>query len=220
MSHPRVRMSPDSRREQLLGLGVRLLATRSIEDLSIDMLAEEAGVSRGLLYHYFGSKQDFHRAVVRHAADQLIAVTAPRGEGEPLELLATSLAAYVDYVVDNREGYTSLVRGATSGNAELRAIHAEAQAVLTERIFTTEAGRSPLLALLGVEDTPAARLMVRAWSALTEDAVLRWTEEPAGVTREQLVELLSAALPGVLQRLALGNDAAGPPREGTDRPEV
>ena len=71
-------MSPDSRREQLLGLGVRLLATRSLDDLSIETLAEEAGISRGLLYHYFGNKQEFHTAVVRRAADDLFAVTARR----------------------------------------------------------------------------------------------------------------------------------------------
>ncbi|MDN5895962.1 MAG: TetR/AcrR family transcriptional regulator, partial [Nocardioides sp.] len=62
---PRVRMNPASRREQLLDLGVTLLATRSLDEISIEMLAEEAGISRGLLYHYFGNKQDFHEAVVR-----------------------------------------------------------------------------------------------------------------------------------------------------------
>src|SRR3954466_435736 len=78
----RVRMTPDSRREQLLELGVRLLSTRSLDELSIEMLAEEAGISRGLLYHYFGNKQDFHRAVCRRAADDLIKVTAPVQEGQ------------------------------------------------------------------------------------------------------------------------------------------
>ena len=118
----RVRMTPEHRREQLLELGVRLLSTRSVEELSIEMLAEEAGISRGLLYHYFGNKRDFHRAVVRKAADDLIRVTAPPEQGEPLERLAASLEAYVDYVVANYAGYSSLVRGAASGNADLQQI--------------------------------------------------------------------------------------------------
>ncbi len=83
MTSTRVRMSPDSRREQLLTLGVRLFATRSLDDLSIETLAEEAGISRGLLYHYFGNKQEFHTAVVQRAADDLFAVTAPAGDGCP-----------------------------------------------------------------------------------------------------------------------------------------
>src|SRR6186713_3282000 len=113
-SSGRVRMSPDSRREQLLELGVRLLSSRSLDELSIETLAEEAGISRGLLYHYFGNKQDFHRAVVRKAADDLIRVTAPVQEGEPIDRLARSLDAYVDYVSTNYAGYVSLVRGAAS----------------------------------------------------------------------------------------------------------
>jgi AcrR family transcriptional regulator len=105
-------MDPDSRREQLLELGVRLLSSRSLDELSIETLAEEAGISRGLLYHYFGNKLDFHRAVVRKAADDLIRVTAPVQDGEPLERLAKSLDAYVGYVVANYAGYVSLVRRA------------------------------------------------------------------------------------------------------------
>ena len=80
----RTRLSPEERRSQLLDLGVRLLSSRSLDELSIDLLAEEAGISRGLLYHYFGSKQAFHEAVVRRAADDLVAQTAPPVEGEPL----------------------------------------------------------------------------------------------------------------------------------------
>jgi AcrR family transcriptional regulator len=194
----RVRMRPDSRREQLLALGVRLLATRSLEDLSIETLAEEAGISRGLLYHYFGSKQDFHRAVVRRAADDLIEVTAPVQQGGPLERLARSLDAYVDYVSANYEGYTSLVRAAVSGDEDLRQIYEEARAALTDRIFDVDENDG-VLGALTVADTPAVRLMVRGWSAMTEEVVVSWVREPRGVSRDELLVMLAAALPGMLR---------------------
>src|SRR4051812_32614740 len=111
----RSRLAPDERRSQLLDLGVRLLATRTLDELSIDLLAEEAGISRGLLYHYFGGKHAFREAVVRRAADELIAQTAPPATGAPLERLEASLAAYVDYVLANFEGYVSLLKGAAGG---------------------------------------------------------------------------------------------------------
>src|SRR3954463_5000015 len=123
---PRTRLTPDQRRGQLLDLGVRLLATRSLDELSIDVLAEEAGISRGLLYHYFGSKQAFHEAVVRHAADDLIAQTTPPTGADPMERLLTSVTAYVDYVIDNHAGYVSLVKAAAGGNESLRAIYEDA----------------------------------------------------------------------------------------------
>jgi len=198
----RVRMSPDSRREQLIELGVRLLATRSLEDLSIETLAEEAGISRGLLYHYFGGKQEFHTAVVRRAADNLFAVTAPDGEGSALEQLEGSLARYVDYVVDNYEGYVSLVRGAAGGHEGLREIYEESREALTGRLFegpVAEEARH-----LGLVDTPAVRLVVRGWAALTEEVVLDWVRDNRGISRDELLLILSTSLPAILAPLSRG----------------
>ena len=198
--HPpssRVRMTPDERREQLLVLGVRLLSTRSLEQLSIETLAEEAGISRGLLYHYFGTKQDFHRAVVRRAADDLVTVTAPVSHGSPLERLATSLTAYVDYVETNYAGYVSLVRGAAGGDETLRTIYEDARAALTDRIFDV-ADSDAVLDELGLVDTPRVRLLVRGWSAMVEDVVITWVREPREVAKDDLLRMLAAALPGML----------------------
>lgn len=192
---PRVRMTPENRREQLLDLGVTLFASRSVDEISIEMLAEEAGISRGLLYHYFGNKHDFHEAVVRRAADDLVAQTAPPASGGPVERLAASMSAYVDYVEANYEGYVSLVRGAAGGNAALRAIYDDARAALTDRIFTEDLeGTMP--------DTPAVRLVVRGWSAMAEDMVLAWVRDPNGVDREGLLEAISASLPALIDVVA------------------
>jgi len=184
----RTRLSPDERRAQLLDLGVRLLATRSIEELSIDVLAEEAGISRGLLYHYFGSKHAFREAVVRRAADDLIAQTAPPVDGELEERLLVSVTAYLDYVLANYEGYLSLVKAAASGNETLRDIYDEARSVLTDRIFREDAEGEIL------PDTPLTRLVVRGWSAMTEELVLSWRADPNGVTREELIGILAGSL--------------------------
>ena len=192
---PRVRMSPESRREQLLDLGVTLLATRSLEELSIDLLAEEAGISRGLLYHYFGNKHDFREAVVRRAVADLIEQTAPPEGGEPLDRLLASVAAYVDYVETNYQGYVSIVRGAAGGNETLRRVYEETRDALTDRIFTEDAQGEI------IPDTPAARLMVRGWSALGEEMVLTWVADPRGVTRDQLLEALAASLPALVDLL-------------------
>ena len=79
----RIRLSPEARREQLLELGVQMLTTRTLDELSVEALAEQAGISRGLLFHYFRNKQDFHRAVVQRAADDLIETTAPGSRPGP-----------------------------------------------------------------------------------------------------------------------------------------
>lgn len=185
----RTRLTPEQRRTQLLDLGVGLLATRSLEEVTIDLLADEAGISRGLLYHYFGSKHGFHEAVVRRAVDDLVAQTAPPPDGDALARLGASMTAYVDYVTANYEGYVSIVKAAQGGNDALRRLYEEARTALTDRIFT-EGAQGEVIA-----DTPTSRLVVRGWAALAEELVLSWAADPAGVTRDQLLAVLTGSLP-------------------------
>lgn len=189
---PRTRLSPDERRQQLLELGVRLLTNRSLEELSIDTLAEEAGISRGLLYHYFGGKQGYFEAVVQHAADDLYRRTAPPADGEPLERLLASITGYVDYVIENQDAYRSLLKSAAGSNEALRAIYEATFTALADRFFEEEPGT------LDLPDTPAVRLVIHAWQAMVEDLVLTWCADPAGLTRENLVEVITSALPSLV----------------------
>jgi AcrR family transcriptional regulator len=192
----RTRLRPDQRRVQLLDLGVALLATRSLDELTIDLLAEEAGISRGLLYHYFGNKHAFHEAVVRRAVDDLVEQTAPPAGGEPLDRLLASMGAYVDYVVANFEGYTSILKAAQGGNDALRALYDEALASLTDRIFTEDA-QGDL-----IPDTPATRMVVRAWAAMVEQLVLAHaaglSHDPPPMTRDQLLATVTGSLPALV----------------------
>jgi len=186
----RIRLSPAERREQLLDLGVRLFARRSLDELSVDVLAQEAGISRGLLYHYFGDKLGFREAVVRRAAADLVEsfglkidVTAQLGSYP----LAIQQLAYVEA---NYEGYLSLVRGA-AGDPVLREVYDEARAALTDRIFESDdVGMLP--------DTPVVRLLVKGWAAMAEELVLSWMADPGDVTREQLLDLLGSSLPALV----------------------
>lgn len=194
MSHQRVRLSPDTRREQLLDLGVELLTTRSLDELSVDVLAEEAGISRGLLYHYFRNKQEFHRAVVRRATDTMLELTTPDPSLDAMTRLTTGLAAYVDYVEGNFEPFMSLVRGAASGDRFLREIYEDARGVLTGRIHES-------VGELGLADTPATRLLIDGWAAMVEETVIGWVQEPT-VRKEELLRVLTAALPAILAATA------------------
>ncbi|WP_246088237.1 TetR/AcrR family transcriptional regulator [Nocardioides albertanoniae] len=191
----RTRLTPEQRREQLLDLGVRLFATHSLDELSIDVVAREAGISRGLLYHYFGDKVAFREAVVRRAAADLVAQTAPPATGDAAERLLASMTAYVDFVDANYEGYVSMVRGAAS-DPVLRKIYDEAFGALGGRIFDAGADF--------VTDSPAARLLVRGWQAMSEELVLSWKTDPAGLSREELLSILAGSLLTLLEMLEQG----------------
>ncbi|HEX2903686.1 MAG TPA: TetR/AcrR family transcriptional regulator [Jatrophihabitans sp.] len=186
----RIRLSPEARREQLLELGVQMLTTRTLDELSVETIAEEAGISRGLLFHYFRNKQDFHRAVVQRAADDLLDTTAPDPALEPIPRLMQSVSHYVDYVSANYRSYLSLVRGAASGDDTLREIFDHTRAVLTKRITDN-------MDVFGLTDGPREQLLARGWSALVEEIVLAWVAEQQ-ISKDELLAVLTATLPALL----------------------
>jgi AcrR family transcriptional regulator len=186
----RIRLTPDARREQLLELGIEMLATRTLDELSVDALAEEAGISRGLLFHYFRNKQEFHRAVVRRAADDLIECTAPDMSLDPIPRLVTSLEAYVDYVLANYQGYVSLVRGAAGGDQALLEIFDETRRLMTARITDN-------LEVFGLVDSPTVQLLARGWTAMVEETVLAWVGDQQ-ISKDELLGILAGALPAIL----------------------
>jgi AcrR family transcriptional regulator len=168
-----------------------MLATRTLEDLSVEDLADQAGISRGLLFHYFRSKQEFHLEVVRACARELIERTEPDPGLPPLEQLTTSLGAYVDYVTENRDVYVSLVRGAASGDADVREVSHETRTELANRVLKN-------LDVLGLPSGPGAELAVRGWVAFCEEVVVTWLAPDEQLPRAELLTLLANALPGVV----------------------
>jgi|KBSSwiStaDraftv2_1062776.scaffolds.fasta_scaffold00488_25 AcrR family transcriptional regulator len=186
----RTRLSPEARRAQLIELGVEMLATRTLDELSVEDIAAQAGISRGLLFHYFGSKQEFHVEVARAAAAELIARTAPDTSLAPADALQVSLVAFIDYVEENPDSYKSLVRGAAAGDSEMRAIFNDTRATMAGEVVK-------VVGELGYELSPQAVLAVHGWIGFAEECTVRWIDERT-VTRNELQALLANALVGVV----------------------
>ena len=84
MRTPRRRLSPDDRRAELLALGAEVFGQRPYDEVRIDEIAERAGVSRALMYHYFPDKRAFFAAVVKGQADQLFEASNTPAPGQSL----------------------------------------------------------------------------------------------------------------------------------------
>jgi AcrR family transcriptional regulator len=190
VTEKRTRLSPAARRSQLIELGVQMLATRTLDDLSVEEIAAQAGISRGLLFHYFASKRDFHLEVARAAAAELVRRTAPDQTKAPIDALRGSLHDFIDYVEENPDGYLSLVRGAASADEQMRAISDETRATLAQRVID-------VVGEMGFELSPRARLSVQGWVAYVEECVVRWMAQRE-LSREDLEDLLSKSLPAVV----------------------
>lgn len=185
----RVRLSPEERRAQLIDLGVRMLADRPLEQISVEDIADQAGVSRGLLFHYFASKHDFHVAIVRHSSAEMLARTAPNLELPVIDMLRDVMDAYVDYVSENRDTYVSLLRGTASGDPAMREVFESTRAEMARRVVEQ-------LPSLGIEPDARIALSVRGWIAFVEEATITWLRGPE-IPRDELIELLVTALPAV-----------------------
>jgi AcrR family transcriptional regulator len=98
MAQEPVAPSSEGRREQLIAAGLELFRTRRYEDTSIEEIAEFAGVSKGLLYHYFPTKKNFVLATLLRDQSEVIARLAPDPGLEPPVQFAAALAAFIDYV--------------------------------------------------------------------------------------------------------------------------
>ena len=180
------RLSPDQRRSQLVEIGMRLIERSSFDAVPIDRVAQEAGISRSLLFHYFPTKREFHVAVAEAGADELLAATEPDASLPPEDQLRASLNAFVAFVAERGEAFTSLIRGASGGDAALQAVFDRAHGVVASRV----------LAGLGISadaETTLLRIAVRGWVAFVEESIVVWLAT-GGATQEQLVAILEAAL--------------------------
>src|ERR1041385_6097022 len=95
----RIRLDNDERRAQLLTLARKAFSDRSYDEVSIDDLAREAKISKGLLYHYFPTKRDLYVAGLREIAEELVQKsTAIPPNLAPIERVRTGLDAYLEHI--------------------------------------------------------------------------------------------------------------------------
>jgi AcrR family transcriptional regulator len=61
----------DERREQIMAVALSLFATRGLGSAKISDIAREAGISQGLVYHYFVSKEAIYIEIIREAFERM-----------------------------------------------------------------------------------------------------------------------------------------------------
>ncbi|MGK5532519.1 TetR/AcrR family transcriptional regulator [Streptomyces sp. URMC 129] len=173
-------MSPAERKAQILAAARALLEERELDTLSVDSVAREAGVSPGLLFHYFGSLRKLRGAIVQSVAEELLGLVAPDPALSPEEQLRNGIGAFIDQVALRPSVYLAVVR-LTHSSPEMRRLHGSVRAAFIEWVM---AG----LAAAGAPRTPALFLTVKGWQAFMEEVVVTWLDRPA-LSRDELVEL-------------------------------
>lgn len=198
----RTRQSLDTRRAQLIAQGMAFFGTRPYDAVSIDDIAEAAGISKGLLYHYFPTKRDYYAAVLEAAAADLRAQTLVDPTLAPDVRMRAGLEAYLDFVKARGPAYVALMRGGIGSDPVIAGILDRVRGHFVDMI---------------VKDLPsharprALRVLLRGWVGFVEVTSLAWLESPPGtITKAHLIDSASSMLVLLLGELTpSGASAAG-----------
>jgi AcrR family transcriptional regulator len=191
----RRRLSTGERREQLLAVGARLFSESPYDDVWIEQVAEIAGVSRGLLYHYFPNKRDFFAAVVERESERMLRMTAAVPGVPVREQLAANLDTYLEYVEAHAHGFRAFHRADAAGDQAVRKVYRQALAAQEKQILAAMAADPEFGPVF--EERRDVGLAVRGWLAFTTAVCLEWLRG-SDLSREQVRDLCARALLGVI----------------------
>ena len=171
-------------------MGVELLGRYGTVDISIEEIAREAGVSKGLLYHYFPTKNDFFVAVLARSQAEMDQEQARDPNLTPLERFDQNLDGFLRFVDAHAEGYLAVVNA--------RGREPRVQQLVEERRRRRVDELVALAAVLADAPREAVRtpLLVAAlegWIGFTEGVTVRWLRDRE-ISREEVHLLLRRAL--------------------------
>jgi len=188
------RLEPDERREQILTCALRLFGERPYSAVSTTELARQAGVARGLINHYFGTKRDLYLEVVRRM------VTIPRlavdrlPDGPLEERVASAVEWFLEGVSRNSKAWLAAT-GAIGRDPEVEKILEEADELAADRV----------LEATGLADVVAhreeLRAMVRSYGGMVKSVAREWLVRKV-LTRDQVRMVLTTTLLALIREVA------------------
>jgi AcrR family transcriptional regulator len=194
----RRRLAPNARRQALISSALKLFNTYSYEEVSVDDIAADAGVSRPLVYHYWGGKAGVFIAALEQTGDDVVAAISKAGTDNPDDWLAAGLTAFLDHIQANPIGLTALFRhGSLAGGEDRQVLDGISDRVLVLMLACLEPP----------SDSPVLKSVLRSWIAMVETMGRDWLHQ-GQPTREELETLLPELLRAILGTAAWHDPAA------------
>ena len=212
----RRRLAPDDRRQALINSALKLFNTYPYDEVSVDDIAADAGMSRPLVYHYYGGKAGVFISALRQTGEDLMAAIYEAGLADPDNWLAAGLAAFFDHIYANPIALTALMRQGSLAGGEDRQVLDE----FRDRMLAL------ILEYLGSPgDSAVLQSVLRGWIAMVETMGHEWLRqgEPTAGGTGNLAAGVAASRPGDggVARRRGGRGPAEPapaeaPRSGAD----
>jgi len=181
-----------ARRAELIAIGRRLFADTSYDALSMDDIARQAQVAKGLIYYYFHSKRGYYLAIIEDSVAGLVSFAESGAALPPVQRVLRTVDSYLRYAEHNQAAYRAIVSGGVGFDTEVHAIRDGVREAIVATIAEGAYGRTDI--------APVARMGLLAWVCSVEGAALAWIDR-GELSRETMSELLVKTLGGAMRAI-------------------
>ena len=180
-------MTAGDRRSQILNATAGLVAEGGFHGLSIEAVAQRAGISRPIVYEHFGDLSGLIEALIAdtkaRGLAQLAQVLQRLGPTQDVVAgLTTALDAYLEVVAADPDTWRMILIPPEGAPARFREAVAQGRAAVVAELAQTVnlAGASGL-------DSPDPALTARVLSVLADESARLVLTEPAEFPRERIL---------------------------------
>ncbi len=192
-TRPRTRLAPEARREEILEAASRLFAQNGYEAVSASEIARQAGITPGLLHHYFGGKSGVFVTLLERLGPQLIEAIRV-DTTQPVRARTRSFASsWLEWVDANRQIW--LATAGVDDNLAGPEIRAAVDRI-RERVTDSLIADYPAT----LSNQPQARLMLRSFLAFNRVVVHDWLD--GQVSRDAAERLVAVTLHALITTVA------------------
>ncbi|MEW2302931.1 TetR/AcrR family transcriptional regulator [Streptomyces sp. NPDC006655] len=181
-----------ARRAELIAIGRKLFADTSYDALSMDDIAKQAHVAKGLIYYYFQSKRGYYLAIIQDSVADLVTYASSGLELPQVDRVHRTIDSYLRYAEHHQAAYRTIVSGGVGFDTEVHAIRDGVREAIVATIAEGAYGRTDI--------APPARMGLLSWLCSVEGATLAWIDRPE-LSRDTMCELLVKTLGGTLRAI-------------------
>ena len=193
----------------------RAFADRGFHAASVDAIAAASGITKPMIYAYFGSKDGLYRACMERARVRLLDALRDGVDtsAPPDQQLWHGLLAVFSFVEQQHDSWAILLGEVTQGSgpfaAEGAAVRRELSALIAELLRQAASAEGLQTDALGITDQLARALM-----GAGESLAVWWAEHPEQQAEQVALVLMNFAWNG-LGGLVEGKTWAPPPAPAT-----
>lgn len=210
----RTRLSRDDRMAQTLAVARGLFAERGYAAVKMDEIAAAVGVTKPLLYNYFGNKEQLYIACMERAGDALTTTIteAVSQSTSPGEALGAGVRGFFAFLDSDRAAWAVLFDETLPRGGEVGERVAEYRGAILEFVA------SSMLAQLPETRRDGARTEVEALSTAllgAAEALARWWLRTEALSADAAADLLISTIEPGLRARSGSSTTSQPPEKGT-----